>query len=55
MLQLLFEAVGKLGGQGTGNSKARKQKRWNSRLGGSKEIVVEELWVGRVFAKAILC
>ncbi len=50
----MFEAVGKLGGQGTGNSKARRKERWNNRLEGSKDRAAEELWVRRVFAKAVL-
>jgi hypothetical protein len=50
----LFEAVGKLGGQGTGNSKARRQT-LEGRLEGSKDRAAKELWVRRVFAKAVLC
>jgi hypothetical protein len=50
----LFKAVGKLGGQGTGNSKARKQKVGTTDLKVARR-VVEELWVREVFAKTFLC
>jgi hypothetical protein len=50
----LFEAIGKLGGQGTGNSKARKQKVGTADLKVARR-VVEELWVREVFAKTFLC
>jgi hypothetical protein len=50
----LFEAIGKLGGQGTGNSKARKQKVRTTNLKVARR-VAEELWVREVFAKIVLC
>ncbi len=52
----MFEAVGKLGGQGTGNSKAKKlnvEKGKEGRIGGGKERATEGLWVRRVFVQVV--
>jgi hypothetical protein len=49
-----LEAVGKLGGQGTSNSKARRKNVGKADLEVARR-VAEELCVRRVFAKVVLC